>query len=344
MLKEASAPRSWLAKFRSCWSGLTISKWKQFYIPGIPIYLISNYEKGLKLTTMADISSFESGWEVLHSLYRELLFFLCSVILSKYRSVYFLDSGGCKRKSPKDIIGILRNGGLHPQYENCWIQLDARSWILQHVRRGEKRKNIFSCGVFEKASIGSMLREFHTLSLFYSPSRAKSLQGCRRTSNLAASSSIQVLQKLLEVTHEDKENKVTVGIFVSRWQRKCPITTRTYTRLKVCYITICRNSAQFISSMVWNRILRSQNTELFTSRKLARAVLLTCISEVPIWNIGWDTDNHDWCFWWLSSVATGKCQDNALNQKIWQPLPSTSLPIQYYPTSRRYKLLVTNSS
>lgn len=120
--------------------GHTISKWKQFYMPGTLIYLISSYEKGLKLATMADISSFESGWAVLPSLYREWLFFLCYVILSKYWSVYFLDSGGRKRKSPKDIIGILRNGGLHPQYENCWIQLHARSWILRHVRRGKKRK------------------------------------------------------------------------------------------------------------------------------------------------------------------------------------------------------------
>lgn len=102
------------------------------------IYLVSSSEKGLKLTATADISSFESGRAVVHSLYREWLLFHCTAILSN-RHVYFLDSWGCKRKSQKDIIGILRTGRRHPQYGNCWIRLDGRYWTLRHLRKGRRK-------------------------------------------------------------------------------------------------------------------------------------------------------------------------------------------------------------
>jgi hypothetical protein len=90
-------------------------------------------------------------------------------------------------------------------------------------------------------------------------------------------------------------------------------------------------------------VLRTQNSELFTPRKLAEAVLLTFFREEPSSNIGRDTDNRDWGFLWVSSVPIGKCQDNALNQKIRpRPLPSTPLLIQYYPNDLRCIIWVMN--
>jgi hypothetical protein len=56
------------------------------------------------------------------------------------------------------------------------------------------------------------------------------------------------------------------------------------------------------------------DSEDFASKKLVQADLFTFVREVTRSNIGWDTDNSDRNFWWLSSVLIDKCQDNVLNQ------------------------------